>query len=420
MNKPRYKIVIVDVDGVVFKGHYFLRLARNMGFLIYFRTVLLCVLFNIGKISIQKFLNRIYGYFHGVSIEQARAVYLQMPLIQNAKETVERLRSYGYRVVLMSSGVPDVFARDLAGRLSANEGYGIEIDVANKTLTGKVSGYLHLPNGKTKLIEKILSELDAEWQDTIVLVDDRNNLDILKKSGLSIGINAQYSIRKQADYLIDSGNMTDVLDILDITDADTYKTLFAGMRKQFALSWYQEIRRKFLHVIIALVPIFSSFLYQTIGSVLFALLALYFISECLRINGFSMSFFGIVTKSSIRKPEERGIAFGPVTLILGAGLSILIFPQDIARTVIWIVAFSDTAATLIGKSIGKHPIPYSKKKSIEGFAAGWGVAFFCGFVSIPLIPAFIAAFIESLPLKALDNLFVPIGTGLLLMSLEFL
>ena len=37
------------------------------------------------------------------------------------------LRNHGYQVVLISSGVPDLFVKDLAASLSANNGYGVEI-----------------------------------------------------------------------------------------------------------------------------------------------------------------------------------------------------------------------------------------------------------------------------------------------------
>ena len=266
-------------------------------------------------------------------------------------------------MVLISSGVPDLFVKDLAIRLSANSGYGVETGINNNRLTGEVFGRLSKSIGKKEIIENLLYENSLTWKDTIVLVDDRNNLNIMHKASINIGVNAHYAVRRQAQYLIDSGNLAEVLDILDIADADTYKTLFAGMRKQFTHSWYQEIRRKLLHILIASVPVFSSLVYHTTLTVLFALPIVYLISECLRINGYSFPLLGRVTKSSIRRMEERGIAFGPVTLIFGAILSVLFFPPVIASTVIMIVAFADAAATIVGRSMGNHRIFYNKKRA---------------------------------------------------------
>lgn len=417
------KLIIIDVDGVLFKGQFILHLARSLGILVYIRTAMLCLLFNMNKISIRELTTRVYLCFKGVTLEQAQTVYKNIPIIKHAKKTIETLRNHGYLVVLISSGVPDLFVKDLATKLSANSGHGLEIGTQNNQLTGEIFGRLSEPDGKGYLIEEILNKNNLSWQDTVVLVDDRNNLDIMQKAGITIGVNAHYAVRQRAQYLIDSGNLSEALDVMDIEDADTYKTLFAGMRKQFAHSWYQEIRRKLLHILIAFVPLFSSFIYHTTLIVLFSLLAVYTISECLRVNGYSLPVLGGVTRSSIRKLEERRFAFGPVTLVLGAILSTLCFPAVIASTAIWIVAFADTAATIVGRSLGNHRIPYNIKKSIEGSLAAWIVALFCGCIYLPLFHALfvasISSIIESLPLRSLDNLFMPIGTGILLVCLGY-
>ncbi|GAB62500.1 MAG: hypothetical protein DWB56_01570 [Candidatus Jettenia sp.] len=417
------KIIVMDVDGVLFRGQFLLHLARYVGIFVYIRTVLLCFLFNMNKISIQELLKKVYERFKGIDLESAQTVYKNITIIKYAQETIETLRSHGYYVILVSSGVPDLFVKDLATRLSADNGYGVEIGIQNRRLTGDVFGRLSQPHGKKELIEELLIKNNLTWQNTIVLVDDRNNLNIMNKASINIGVNAHYTVRQKANYLIDSRNLAEVLDILNIADADTYGTLSAGMRKQFIHSWYQEIRRKFLHILIACVPIFSNFIYYTTQMTLLALLGAYVISECLRINGYSFPLLGRITRSSVRKVEERDFAFGPVTLILGAVLSLHFFPAMIANIAIWIVAFADTAATIVGRSLGVHRIPYNKKKSLEGTFAAMIVAFLCGYIYLPipvaLFIALISSMIESLPLKSLDNLFMPIGTGLLLLSLGY-
>ena len=422
VNKPK-KIIILDVDGVIFKGQFLLHTARYLGKLIHVRTALLCVLFNMGKLSIEEMLSAAYARFKGVTLEQAENIYRDIPLIKHAKETIEILRNHGYYVVLISSGVPDLFANDLAARLSANEGYGVQIGVHNQCLTGEVYGPLTKSLGKSRLVEELLQKNNLTWQETIVLVDDCNNIDIMQKAGISIGVNAHYAIRRQAHYLIDSGNLAEVIDILDIADADTSKTLFAGMRKQMTGSWLHEIRRKGIHALVACMPLFPTSFFPVMFTLIALLAAAYTVSECFRINGYSFPLLGGITRSSIRKTEERGFAFGPITLILGASLSLLLFSSVVASTAIWIVAFADAIATIVGRSMGNHRIPYNVKKSMEGSLAAWIAAFLCGCVYLPLFPALLAglfaSLIESLPLKSLDNVFVPVGAGLLLLCMGY-
>src|SRR3990167_4303824 len=204
INSSIKKLVVMDVDGVLFKGHFILHLAQHAGRLIYIRTALLCFLFNINKISIQELLTRVYARFKGITLEQAKKVYQDITIIKHARETIQTLRNHGYHVVLISSGVPDFFVEDLAARLSANNGYGVEIGTNNSTLTGEVFGRLSQSTGKKEIIEDLLQESNLTWKDTIVLVDDRNNLDIMHKDSFKVGVNPHYSGRQRAQSLIDS------------------------------------------------------------------------------------------------------------------------------------------------------------------------------------------------------------------------
>ena len=62
----------MDVDGVLFKGHFFLHLARHAGIMVYVRAALLSFLFNINKISINELLAGVYSRFKGITLEQAQ------------------------------------------------------------------------------------------------------------------------------------------------------------------------------------------------------------------------------------------------------------------------------------------------------------------------------------------------------------
>src|SRR5574337_1226532 len=108
------KLVVMDVDGVLFKGQFILHLARSLGILVYIRTAILCLLFNMNKISIQELITRVYARFKGVTLDQAQLIYKNIPVIKHARETIETLRNHGYMVVLISSGVPDLFVKVLA------------------------------------------------------------------------------------------------------------------------------------------------------------------------------------------------------------------------------------------------------------------------------------------------------------------
>ena len=136
-----------------------------------------------------------------------------------------------------------------------------------------------------------------------------------------------------------------------------------------------------------------------------------------RLNELLFKAFGILAR-----PEERGRVSGILHTTLGALLLILAFgrrPAIVAAGLLY-VALGDAAAALVGKSLGRHRLPGSRK-SIEGslgcFAAcaavGWGMGFPAPAV---LLAAATATGIELLPTTALfnDNLWMPVGTAVVL------
>lgn len=417
------KLIVFDVDGVIFRSLFILRLSRSVGFFPYLRTIFLCFLFDIGKISIEHLLAETYKMFKGVPIEKAWSVYRKMALIRNAHEAISDIRARGHEVALISSGVPDFLIHDLSGRLNANHGFGIEAGVNNGYLTGDVGGLLSHPPGKITLLEGLLGKINLSWSNVIVVADDRNNLAIMERAGVGIGVNANYPVRRKAKYLIDSGDLGEILNFIDIEDNPTYTTIVSILSRDKALSWKHEIRRKLVHVSSAIIPFGITTASIPIELAVFVILVgtlVYTVSEIMRINGIAFPGIFAVTEACIRGSEKKRFLHAPVALLLGAVLSLLIFPIRVASAVILIEAFADTAATLIGRAFGRHRIPYNVNKSIEGSCSALIVGFFCAWVYLPFIPALVAGItaclIESLPLKNIvdDNLTIPLGTGLML------
>lgn len=423
MQVQNKKLIVFDIDGVIFKSLFILRLSWSIGFFPYLRTIFLCFLFDIGKISIERLLGETYKIFKGLPLEKVWLVYEKMTLIRNAQKAVSDIRSRGHEVALISSGVPDFLILDLSKRLGADYGFGIEAGVDNDHLTGDVGGMLSHRGGKITLLEGLLSKLNLSWDNVIVAADDRNNLEIMKRAGIGIGINANYSVRIRAKYLIDSGDLGEIINFIDIEDKPTYPTIAAILRRDKALSWKHEITRKLVHASLAIIPLVITVTAIPVGHVIFVILVgtlLYTMAEIMRLNGMAFPVIFNVVEACIRGSEKKRFLYAPIALLLGAALSLLIFPIPIASAVILIVAFADTAATLIGRTSGGHRIPYNANKSIEGSCGALIVGFLCAYIFLPFVPALaagiIASLIESLPLKNIvdDNLSVPLGTGVML------
>ena len=411
------KLIIFDTDGVIFKSQLLLHLSMHFGILNYVRTLYLCFLFGINYINIRELLEMVYVMFRGLKEEDLWRVYHKMRQVKHAQETIRYIKDRGHCVALISSGVPDFLMKHLSERLKADCGYGIDVEMDDGVFTGKFGGLLASPDGKVQVVEQILKVNKITWDDVIVVGDDRNNLDMMELAKVSIGFNSYYPVRKKAKYLVDSNDLREVLDYINLEDNPSFDELSSSLRHEISFSWMQEFRRKGVHFGAVLVPFFAGINFSITLNLLMTITALFMFSELLRLNGASFPVISFITRLCIRTREQRRFTIAPVTLSLGIIFSLLLFPKLIAGVVITIVAFSDSIATVIGRFYGRLKIPYNHGKSVEGSIAFLVSAFICSIFYLPLgialIVSLVSCIIESLPIE-LDNISIPLGTGLFL------
>ncbi|MEE9558023.1 MAG: haloacid dehalogenase-like hydrolase, partial [Candidatus Brocadiales bacterium] len=179
------KLIIFDLDGVIFKGQYLLRLSRRVGLFGHLRNLYRCLLYEMGVLPIDVLLREVYASFEGIRLAELRKAYDEMTLARGADQAVRELKARGAEVVIMSSGVPDLIVRDVADRLGADKGHGIEVGVAGEALSGEIGGELIVADGKRIVIEKLMRDGGIGWEDVMVVADDINNLGVMMKAGIS-------------------------------------------------------------------------------------------------------------------------------------------------------------------------------------------------------------------------------------------
>lgn len=123
---------------------------------------------------------------------------------------------------------------------------------------------------------------------------------------------------------------------------------------------------------------------------------------------------------------ERFPGRGIFYYVCGAFLVSLYASPGITAGSILILALGDSVTNVVGKDLGRYPIPYNPKKNIEGPLAGALIAaLVCALVvplHIALITSVIAMFVETLPLNIKgfeidDNISIPVSASLILMLL---
>ena len=180
-----------------------------------------------------------------------------------------------------------------------------------------------------------------------------------------------------------------------------------------------ELVRKSIHMLIALVPTIASVF--GVGITLGLLSAgtlFYSCCEMLRLEGRSVALVSSLTSVAARQRDIGHFTLGPVTLGLGAMITLLLYPDPAASIGIYALAFGDGLASLFGKFAGRLEIPLTGGKTVEGTLACFSAVFVAVFALTGRLAessaiAASAAVLELTPTNDLDNLILPIGTGLI-------
>ena len=177
-----------------------------------------------------------------------------------------------------------------------------------------------------------------------------------------------------------------------------------------------EIIRKAIHFLIALCTTLAALNHPLTMVLLMAGTLFYAWVEYLRLSGVNVPLISSVTNMASRTRDKGRFVLGPVTLGLGALLSLLLYPSPAATIAIYALAFGDGIASLVGKLFGRYRPTFLCGKSIEGSIACFAAVFLsayqvCWDYKIALSAAISATFAEALPIRDYDNLIIPLIVG---------
>jgi phytol kinase len=177
-----------------------------------------------------------------------------------------------------------------------------------------------------------------------------------------------------------------------------------------------EVVRKALHLLIAFVPLLAGVDLRVTMMLLAGGTLFYVFAERLRIEGRPVLVISDLTVIASRERDRSRFVLGPVTLGIGAMLSLLLYPSTAAAIAIYALAFGDGFASLAGKLFRSPSIPFTRNKTLAGTAACFiavllGTWKLTGRLSIAFAVAAAATMLELIPIRDFDNLILPVGTG---------
>ncbi len=407
--KKRRKLIVFDVEGVLIpkKRYLFFELGRTHGLPHFLTMIFYGFLYELGLISLRFALKRVFRVFKGTPEEELVRIFRNLPLMPGTEKTIKRLRNDGWKIALISSGLPSIVVKDLGAKLKADYAFGFELAVDNGILTGGIWGDVIERGGKLPLLVEILENEGLTAEECVIVADDRNNMPMFLPEALKIGYNPDFAVRIKADYVATG----DLLEILP--------TVKGQAKQREGKLTNSEIIREAMHMFGLTMPVFASLIgLQPVALFIILVTALYVISELARMERRNLPIISVLTRHAATQPELYEFATAPIYFALGILLTLLIFAPPASSAAIAAFALGDSTASIFGKAYGKMTLSFNKGKTLEGSLIGFSFAFLAASLFIApwkaLIGATAAMAVESLPLPLNDNIVTPLATALVL------
>ena len=404
------RLIVFDVEGVLIpKNRYLIfEISRKVGFFGFIKILVLGFLYEVGLLSIESGLRRIFLMLKGFKSEEVLQLHKRIPLMLGTEEVFEKIKNKGYTTALISSGLPTQVVEDFASKLRANYAYGLELEIVDGYLTGAIGGNVIKADGKTKVLKNILEKERLTPQDCIVVADDRNNVQMLPYCNKIIGYNPDFILTMKSDF-VTRGPLTEILPPVIGVEPTVSKSNLSnrGLREIIHTG-------SFLLTFICLYFTGN----RLLAYVLFLVVVLYSLSEVARLRGINIPILSEITWNAVNKTELYEFATAPIYFALGIIISLLIFPEPIRYVAITVITLGDGGAHIFGIKFGKTKLPFNKGKNVEGTLFGFTLAFLGAMIFVDPFRALIAAtvgmLVEGIPSPINDNFSIPLASGIIL------
>jgi dolichol kinase/phosphoserine phosphatase len=400
------KLIVFDIEGVVFDDYYVLHVAKNLGPFVFFKFLLYSAMYKLRIIDVEDAFKKIYRSFRGAPKSVFTQSYNELKKMDGWKKTAEVLIRNGNHIAFVSIGFPTFLLRKLAKEIHAetNLVFGINLEFIDGHFSGNISGEVTNCGGKALIVESMLHQLSLTKQNVVTVSNDRNNICMFQYSDLNIGFKPDLKLRRSADALVGAKDIELILPYI-IKDYELKES-------ETPITFVREVKRQLVHMSGFLAVFLWTVSPLLSFTILFTLIIAYIFSESLRMDGLFIFPVGRIVQYFGRKEELHLFAVNPLYLAIGILLPLLLFVPPVSYVAVTVLVFGDSISTIVGIKLGHHYIPYNKKKSLEGSISGFIVASIVSSFFVSPIFAIIAALsgmiIESLPLPFNDNVSIPL------------
>ena len=208
----KLRLVVFDVDGTLLKAvSSWQLLHERLG--TWNRGKQYAKQFFRGAITYEDWARLDASLWRGLKLEKVRQIVNNIPYVDGARDVITTLKSNGVRVVLLSAGLSLVTER-IEREIGVDDSLANDLRVEKGLLTGEVKVNVSVDNKDTALL-RILTRFSLGIDECVAVGDDETMIPLFEKVKTSIAFNPRSRmVEEQADIVIKSGNLRDVLSYL--------------------------------------------------------------------------------------------------------------------------------------------------------------------------------------------------------------
>ena len=202
------KLAVFDFDSTLMDGETIDFLAEPLG--LKEKVAVITERAMRGELDFFESLTTRVQLLEGLEVETVDTICRNLPFMPGAKEVIEKLKKYGYRVVVFSGGFRNATSH-------AREVLGFDADFSNVLhsrngrLTGLVGGDMMFDFSKGDMLRRLQRLLGAAPKDTVVVGDGANDRSMFEHAETKIAFCEKDILKKEANVIIERKDLTEIL-----------------------------------------------------------------------------------------------------------------------------------------------------------------------------------------------------------------
>ena len=204
------KLVVFDLDNVIIDGEGI----DEIGKLVNIEDQIAKITEQAmqGEIDFETSIKKRVGLLKGASTEDIKTLANEMPLMEGAEETISGLKENGFDVAIIS-GSFNIIADVIKEKLNVDNVFTNSLVEENGVLTGEVTGPL-VSGSKLDVLSKFIEDKDISLEECVAVGDGANDISMIESAGYGVAFNAKPALKENADIIVETRNLTDVLDVV--------------------------------------------------------------------------------------------------------------------------------------------------------------------------------------------------------------